>query len=390
MARQQKKINKNQKNRKMPARTSRRPMFGPVTAITTAPVSIGNSIRGSKPSVTVGVDGCRIIGRDFGFELGGTVAAATGWTLVGGLPLTPSVLPSSALRSYVQMYSKFKINALNVHYITSSATSQTGDIMFHYERDRVGPCVDWTNASFLPYVLSDPGTVIGPQWMNHTLMVKPTSDFRSTNYGVTSDLNEEASGTVFLFSKTSSASSPGYIILDYDISFKQLCVNPRAGILPISRGQWNKSCIGLTTTSLVLGSTVATANLQGNNISGVAAAFPTGAAAGDIYKIVFDVTNSTVTGVNAAWTNVSANSLLRDEYANGTDGAVTIDDGFTCYAVLPSTTTITLHPNLASAQSNSANGVFTYGVTNVSVTFNLCIYMSLVGSRSSAIAQFSY
>jgi len=386
MVSQKLKQKQNSKPRKMSKRASApRASFGPVTSISTAPVSIGNSVSGSRPVVTTTVDGCRVQGRDFGFELAGTSSSVTGWTLVGGFPVTPSVLPSSALRSYTQMYGKFKINALNVHYITASATSQTGDVMFYYERDRAGPCVDWTNSSFLPYILSDPNTIIGPQWMNHTLVVRPTEGFKSTDYGVNIDLNEEACGTIFMFSKTASASSPGYIIFDYDITFKQLQVNPRAGVLPISRGQWSKACIGNTTTAVVSGTTAVAAALQGNNITNVTAAFPTGAAVGDIYKIVFDTTNSTI--VNAAWTNVGLTTLLRAEVPGGNDMAVTIDDGFTCYGVLDTTTSVKLYPTLASILASG--NAYTFGVT-ATISYNLCVYMSYISSLAPTATQFSY
>lgn len=365
---------------------ARQANFGPVTSINTAPVSIGNSIRGTKPHVIPIKDGCRIVGRDFGFELAGTVAAASGWSLIGGFPVTPAVLPSSALRSYTQMYSKFKVNAINAHYITSSATSQTGDILFYYERERTAPCVDWTNASFLPYVLSDPNTIIGPQWMNHTLSVVPTDDFKSTDYGTNVDLTEESTGTIFLFSKTSSANSPGYIIFDYDITFKQLQVNPRAGVLPIARGQWTKSCIGVTALAVVSGTNSFNPSLQGTSVSGTTATLPTGAAAGDIYKCIFDVTNSTVAGVNAAWTNVTPSNLLRYEMPGGVDGALTVDDGFTAYLTYDGVN-FRMYPTLASAYG-AGNG-YTYGVT-ATVTFNVCVMISLVGSFAPLTTQFSY
>lgn len=361
------------------------PSFGPVSTISTAPVAIGNSIKGSKPVVTMGVDGCRVVGRDFAFTAAATPSTVSGWTLVGGMPITPSVLPSSALKSYTQMYGKFRINAIAFHYITSSATSQTGDVLFYVERDRSGPFIDWTNNSFLPYTLSDPHTVLGPQWTNHTAIYRPTNTFKYTDYGVNVDVNEDVCGQLCLFSKTSSASSPGYVIIDYDITFKELQVNPRAGVLPVSRGQFTPICLqgsGIVATS---GSTAVQPTLDaGLTISGLTSVVPSGTIPGDIFRCIADVTNSQL--VNAAWSNVSTSTLLRYEFSGGTDAAVTIDDGFTFYIQMVSTNSCRLFPTLSAALTGALG--FTYGAT-ATITFNLCCQASLV-AQSNSQQQASY
>ncbi len=365
-------------NRNAPARGK----FGPVSTINTAPVAIGNSIRGSKPQVTYSGDGCRVIGRDFCFELKSTIAAVTGWSLIGGMPITPSVLATSSLRSYSQMFSKFKINRMAFHYITSSPTTQAGDVMFYYERDRNGPAVDQTSNSFLPYVLSDPNTIIGPQWNNHTMMIKPVADWNSTNYGMTTDLNEESDGSIFVYSKTNAANSPGYILVDFDITFKEMCVNPRAGLLPITRGIWSYLTLGVTSTAVTT-STAATLTVQGLNPDGIAPSMPVGTAVGDIFKVVFQVTNSTI--ANAAWTNATTANVLSYR-PNSTTIAVTVDDGFTCYALATSSTTVVLYPTLDSAKAG--NNWMCWGVA-ATVTVNICTLVSYVGSTNGNL-QSSY
>jgi hypothetical protein len=365
---------------------AQRTQFGPVSAITTAPVAIGNSLRGSKPVVSVTADGCRIQGRDFAFQAGATAAAVTDWTLIGGLPLTPSVMPATALKAYAQMYGYFRFNAVAVHYITSSATSQTGDIMFYYERDRAGPAIDSTSSSFLPFVLSDANTVLGPQWMNHTAMVRPDPEFKSTNYGVAEDLNEEANGTVFLYSKTSSVSSPGYVIIDYDITFKQLQANPRAGLLPVTRGQWSPVCFRQI-AALVANNPV-TMSLAGNQVSGAPAVFPVGVLAGDIYKVIFDFTNSQL--VNAAWAGVTPANLFAIPY-NGAAVSQPGDDGFTAYALFNGSI-FNFFLKLTEAEvyaGGNAAGTLTWNTAAAAPNLNLCAEISLV-SNVNARMQNSY
>lgn len=354
--------------------------FGAVSAITTAPVAIGNSLRGSRPQVTNTPGGARIIGRDFAFSLKGTSSSITNWELVGGMPITPAVLPSSVLRNYCQMFAQFKINKLVVHYITSSPTSQAGDVLFYYERNRKAPLCDYTNASFLPFVLSDPYTVIGPQWTNHSLVVNPVRDWKSTLYGMNADLNDDAAGSVFLFSKTNATSSPGYVLIDYDVTFKEMSVNPRAGSLPVSRGQWNNFSIGVSGLAVTAGSSVISgAVLRGNDISNTTSAMPTGTAVGDIFKCVTCATASTT---NNTWTNATLSNLL--VYPFDVDTAVTIDDGFTFYARVYDTTvgsgvtqSIALYSTLESAVASETTKCLVYGVT-ATVTFALIVNASLV------------
>lgn len=377
------KNNKKQKPQQQKKRVSGRNTFGPVSTINTAPVAIGNSIRGAKPRVVQVADGVRITGRDFAFNCKSTVAAATDWSLIGGMPLTPSVLPSSVLRSYTQMYSKFKVNRVMMHYITSSATSQTGDVLFYYERDASSPMFDFTNSSFLPAVLSDPHTIIGPQWTNHTLLIEPTDGFNFTNFGTNVDFNESSCGSVFLFSKTSSANSPGYILCDYDITFKELNVNPRAGILPVSRGQCNYVTIGVT-ASVVTTATAMTLLIQGLNPDGTASANPTGTLPGDIFKCVALLTDSTVSGVNSTWVNATASNLMAYPSIAGS-AAIVLDDGFTFYSSWNGTNHVPA-PTLADSITNVQP--FKYGV-NATVTFSLCCMMELVYSVNSA-TQSSY
>jgi hypothetical protein len=348
--------------------------FGPVSQINTAPVSVGNSVRGSKPRVTQTVNGARVVGRDFAFALSGTVAAINNWELIGGMPLTPCVLPSSILRNYCQMFADFKVNAIVVHYITSSPTSQAGDIMFYYERDRLAPMCDYTNSSFLPYVLSDSNTVIGPQWTNHSMIVKPVPEWKSTLYANQTDLNEDAAGTLFMFSKTNAANSPGYVLIDYDISFKELSVNPRAGSLPVARGQSTFVCLTNNNTTITLGGNSAWVLDTGKTISGVTSTAPNNYQTGDIYKVVFQTTASQQ--ANPAWvgtpTAPTPSTLLRFN----DDTGISFDDGFTLYGRLTSAQNFRLYASLENAVTDTQQ--IEYNMSGSAVTVNICAEIQLV------------
>jgi hypothetical protein len=381
MVKKTKNQNNKRKTRTKGRSLSRPATFGAVSQINTAPVSVGNSVRGSRPRITQTTNGARVVGRDFAFALSGSGATVTGWELIGGMPITPCCLPSSVLRNYCQMFQKFKVHSITVHYITSSPTSQAGDVLFYYERDAFAPMCDYTNSSFLPFVLSDPHTMIGPQWTNHSALIKPTADWKTTLYGNQSDINEDRAGSLFFFSKTNAANSPGYLLFDYDISFKELAVNPRAGTLPIARAQSSFLCATVSAVATTAGDSFELTNLNtGKTIANTTATYPTGMVAGDIYKVVLQVTASTQ--VNAAWTNVTTANLIR--YSD--DTTVTIDDGFTCYALAISATAMRFYPTLENAVSGTK--ILEFGVT-ATITFNLCFEAQLV-RNVDALTQSSY
>nr|UHS71971.1 MAG: hypothetical protein 3 [Luteoviridae sp.] len=360
------------------ARRTQSPGFGAVSAINTAPVSVGNSVRGSAPRVSQTTDGARVVGRDFAFALSATASTVTGWELIGGMPVTPCCLPSSILRNYCQMFNKFKVNRLTVHYITSSPTSQAGDVLFYFEKDRMAPMPDYSSSSFLPYMLSDPHTVIGPQWTNHSVTLKPAKDWKTTLFGNQTDLNEDSEGTLFFFSKTNAANSPGYLLIDYDISFKELSVNPRAGTLPVARAQSSFVCF-TSTASITSGGQVQFNNVTtGKTIANIVSTVPTGALPGDIYKAALQVTASQL--VNAVWTGTpaitSANML---QYGDATVSLI-IDDGTTFFSRYDGSNWF-LYATLENAVTDTYR--IRWQTTSTTPTINLCAEVQLVRNIES-------
>jgi len=319
------------------------PTFGAVSTINTAPVALGNSLRGSKAQViSRSGDGIRIVGRDFAFQ-----AAATGnistWVNVGGFPLTPACFVSSTLRAYTQIYNKFKFHKINAHYITSSATSSTGDILFSVSKNRDDPPPNGTSSTFLNYALSDPNTVIGPQWTNHTVSFTPTGPWRTLDLGVNADINAQAQGEIFLWSKTTTTDSPGYVIFDYDISFAEMSVNPRSGILPNPNLLY--SPVSLAFSGIVndrIEATFLTTWVGGTTITPLY--LTPQYAVGDVYKWVIDATNST-------FVTCTATNMMQCNVANNAVSALTpsVTDGLVLYLVAVTATRVAILPTLSQA-----------------------------------------
>jgi len=347
--------------------------FGPVARINTAPVAIGNSVRGSKSNVVKTKLGVVVSGRDFAFTPIGSGSIQT-WTMVGGTPLSPAAFSDSVLRNYMQMYQKFKWKKLIAHYITSSPTSANGDIMFYLQKDRSSVFLNQTSPQLLPFVMSDENTTIGPQWTNHSVELTVKEDWKSTDYGMHADIEDYAAGDLFLLSKTTTLDSPGYIIFDYVIEFAQLQVSPRLLTLPIPRAQWSQLNIGQTALAVVVDTPI-TAAVKGNNLSGGTSALPSGCQNGDVYKVIIDYTNS----VPGSWVNGAAVTNVRSEESNGF-AAVTMADGFTCYAVYNGSVFV-FYATLTSALANGSE--LDYSAT-VAVTFNLQCWMSFVQSIGSS------
>jgi hypothetical protein len=327
------------------------PTFGPVSTVSTAPVAIGNSMKGFRAKVVNNsVDSVRVVGRDFAVTATST-GNVTGWTLCAGIPLTPAAFISSVLRSYTQIYNKFRINQVCVHYITSSPTTSTGDVMFQVNSNRSDPMPNWSLTTFLPYALSKEETIIGPQWTNHSCCIKPRGPTRSLVPGSNNDIDYQSQGEIQLFSKTSTVDSPGYLLMDYDITFMEMSVNPRSGLLP-------NPLIMYTPTQLTLNvSAYTTAAALSFSVNGTTFIGQTAITAlssnpyikpGDIFKVVIDATDSN----SSSWTFTAGSATLASLAGitqNGTVDTFPIGDGFTCYALYQSPTNVRLYPNPTDA-----------------------------------------
>jgi hypothetical protein len=293
--------------------------------------------------------------------------------MVGGTPLTPAAFSDSVLRSYMQMYQKFKWIKLIAHYITSSPTSANGDIMFYLSKNRDSVFLNQTSPQLLPFVMSDENTTIGPQWTNHSVELVLKEEWKSTDYGMHGDIEDYAAGDLFLLSKTTTTDSPGYVIFDYVVEFAQLQISPRLLSLPIPRAQWSQLNIGRVTTA-VTADTQLSAAVLGSNLSGGSSVLPSGCTNGDIYKVIIDLTNS----VPASWINGGAVTTLHSTEAGGWAG-VAVADGMTCYA-LYNGAQFCFYSTVEAALASGATLSYSNTVT---ITYNLQCWMSYIQSIGS-------
>jgi len=356
-------------------RIARRP-----TVVTSAPVSIGNTIRGFASAVTMSADGAMVRGRDFCFTPIGTGSVQT-WTMVGGAPLTPAAFVDSTLRQYLQMFNKFRFKSITAHYITSSPTSANGDVMFYYAKNRESVFLNQTSGNLLPFVISDPNTVIGPQWQNHSATFKCDDDWKSCDYGMDDDVGGYAAGEVFLLSKTSTTDSPGYVLFDYLIEFKEKSIIPRLLSLPITKALYSNVALNVNQATSITNAWGATVSGV-LNLSGTASSLPTGASDGDLYKVIIDRTNS-VAGGNA--TNVFTSITFPASSSLTSGQTIIMQDGTTLYALYSGNQNFTFYPSAAAAYAGNRPLLGSAASTVTGTT--LQTWMSYVGSVGGIATQ---
>jgi len=236
--------------------------------------------------------------------------------------------------------------------------------MFSIGKNRTDPGANQTALTFLPYVLSDPNTVLGPQWMNHTCSFAPKGGWNTLDVGVNSDIDHASDGEIFLYSKTANSESPGYVLIDYDFSFAEMSVNPRAGALPNAGIVYSPTCLELEALAYTSGVTQLQFKTGTYWTGGSTCTALTSTAAfkvGDVYKVIFDMTASSPT-----WTSTVSNPNNTNLMGSNLDTfnqAITTNDGFTCYAVFYSSTNCVLYSNPASAFVGNVVGAFEAGST---------------------------
>jgi hypothetical protein len=353
----------------LPVVAYRAPVSKPY-ATSSAPVSVGATLAGSRTFARRTKSGHIVRGREFLGSAYDTKLVST-WTMCLGAPLTPVSFVDSLLRQYGAMYNYFRWRRLRVHYVTTSPTSTAGSIMLYYNKDRASTFLTQTSTNLMPFVLSDPHTTIGPQWQNLVVDLETDSEWKRLDYGLTDDITHYCAGEIFLLSKTAANSdSPGMLLMEYEIEFKDENLTPRLLLWPQPSINYvpydleipSTTTAGLTATFFLHSGTPAI----GVNASSL--------QAGGIYKVIIDFTNSHPWA--ASTPSASASTLFRINMGAVTN-TLSVIDGTTLYA-LNSTSNITLYPNAQDAYASN-NAV----MWNISLTArgsaSVMAWFSLIG-----------
>lgn len=363
--------------------------FGGVSTMEMSPVSIGNTVRSIKQTVQLMADGVRVIGRDFVQTIGGQTTTITGWALQGGVGLSPIALNATGLRGYFQTYERYKWNRCVAHYITSSPTSLSGDVLIMYHSNHGGPKVDHNSTNFLSYALSTDSALIGPQWTNHSVeVVRGKREWFETDVLNAEDVQHQADGELLVYCKNTTnadaADSPGYLLMDYDITFERRMLNPRISSLPNSQFKWFPTGIEYSDTYAQF-DVVSVGFTTTNTYTGVAGTQPVGASVGNIYQVVLDTTNALLTGAptlanalgaNVAFTNTGATNPIAFPLTNG----VTL---YACAASVTGVLSYVLYPTYESVFAGNCLKFNSAGAQTLTCPAIFCC----VGSLNTTFTQ---
>jgi hypothetical protein len=273
---------------------------------------------------------------------------------------------------------------VNVHYITSSPTSATGDVLVVYHSNHGGPKVDHTSSNFMSYALSTDSALIGPQWTNHSVqIVQGSRDWFDTDVLSAEDVMHQADGEVLLYTRNTTQAGqpdqPGYILIDYDVVFERRMLNPRVQTLPSSLFKWYPTNFTINIGPVLTNQTVGFGMGGINTYTGAAVPLPQGLALGQVFQIVFDTQNAVVTGV-------SLSTVFSVQISPGASLPYAITTGTTLYAVCGSATgngSFSLHATYDAAMT----GISMLFTANSTPIISMPLIVSCVGSVTPSFAQ---
>lgn len=355
--------------------------FGPVSTIDSAPVSIGNTFGGTAPIVTPTPYGQRIQGRDYLLNVSATAATVTGWTLVAGSPISPVCMVASGLRGLMLSYAKYCVHGIAFHYITSATTGSAGSVVLYIGKDRSGPGLNTNGENFLPVVLSDPNTVISPIWKNCSAVYHPPPEWLPTDAFNSDGLHEQGPGEFFIYSRSASSAVPGYIIMDYDISFMDMQVNIKSLSLPAQRMKYTQMRfvdVVPVANQIATYDSASGVLLDGTTTSGP----PSAVQIGDIYKCIANTDDGYL---GAALLGLAFSVVVGVAGGAATLTAPSYVDGATFYAMYIGGNGFVLYPNYYCASTSSTPLIQNPAI--VGATHSFIVFASLVGTVMGGLGQ---
>lgn len=369
--------------------------FSGLSEVSAAPVTIGNTVRSVKQTVYPTQNGVRVVGRDYVQAVGGQLSTFTDWCLQGGLSLSPMALNASGLRGFFQTYEQYRWNRVCAHYITSSPTSLTGDVLMVYHRNHGGPKVNHRSANFLSYALSTDAALIGPQWTNHSIeILKGTGKLLGTDVLDAEDVQHQADGELLVYAKNTTngtvADQPGYLLLDYDVTFVGRMLNPRVQTLPAGSFKWFPTAISFSGLVTVADSVFVDTNST-NTYTGTAGTVPAGVSVGDVFQIVLDLQRATFGGTLSSGSEATMWSTNYGFTGTGATSApllapYAVTTGTTIYAVYrgSANNAFTLYPSYPSV---FAGNDLRWSASSVGLAFTTAAIICCVGSIGTSYLQ---
>jgi len=255
-------------------------------------------------------------------------------------------------------YAKYRWKRVVVHFVTRQPTSVTGEIALVWSGNALEPAENGASGTFLARVMSRGNAILGPIWTNHSMEVPCDSNWRLVDPLTSGAFADNVMGEVQAYTLAGVTDTAGYLLVDYELEFKDTMFTPHSSLLPVSSGAGQQA-------TLVDTSATPTAN---NAVIVGGGGVVTTTSNGAIWKIIITAdasTPATGTTLANAWNiGISYNSSTTAETTVTLN--TPISDGMTVYGAVLSTTQVALYSTLEGAIAGSASSQLFYRTTGAS------------------------
>jgi hypothetical protein len=216
----------------------------------------------------------------------------------------------------------------------------------------------------LAQALSTGEGAISPLWTSSTVAARLDGVHRLTDPLIGSDIDDQVTGELYVWTNTGVAETVGYIMAYYVCDFIEPTYSVHSGTMPIPNGNIG-FCSLIDNANQTANNTAVMTQTTGVNIT--SGSFISGA----IFKLVFAAGPSTApTGQTLA--NTYQYQIARSATTTTLASTVIADnnwvEGKTVYGVLTASNTITLYMSLDTALAGGLNGAISYTSTPAGAT----------------------
>lgn len=235
---QNKNMNKNSKIQQ-PKQAATKPAPKPKQAAmkierTMAPVSVGTLFKNKAATVTRSTSQATIVGTDFLATVEGQGVATFG--LGKAAMLSPAYFASTVLGNLARSFESYRFNRLRIHYIPKVATSVTGQIILCSQKSVSEPGLQPEAGTFLNRAMSQGNAVFSSLWSPCAIDINCPKEWKLVDPTTTSDPDDAIWEELQVYTQISAAAQVGYLLAEYDISFKEPIYQPHSTSIPIATG----------------------------------------------------------------------------------------------------------------------------------------------------------
>lgn len=200
----------------------------------TAPISIGTVTRNFAPKVTRSNNSANIVGKDFIGTVEGQGVSTFG--LGKSALLSPAYFNSTILGNICRSYEHYRFNRLRVHYVPKVATTAVGQLILCSQHSVSEPGLQPEAGTFLQRAMSQGNASFSPLWTPNYIDINTDSQWRLVDPATTVDLDDCILEELQVYTQVSASAQVGYLIAEYDISFKDSIYQPHASQIPFPTG----------------------------------------------------------------------------------------------------------------------------------------------------------